>query len=96
MRRREKEFFIRRSKLPDSELIGRTFDDVIGQIKKHGRGRRLRVRTAQGGYLSGRKSQELRELKMPKVLPGFGGGKLPGRNKAEGGTEGRGRGSAKG
>ena len=31
--------------------------------------------------------QELRELKMPNASPGFSGGKLPGRSKAEGGPE---------
>ena len=33
--------------------------------------------------------QDWRELKMPKVLPGYSGGKLPGRSRAEGGREGK-------
>ena len=32
--------------------------------------------------------QEVRELNMPEALPGFGGGKLPGRSKAGSGEEG--------
>ena len=31
--------------------------------------------------------QEWRERKMPKALPGFSGGKRPGRSKAEKGIE---------
>ena len=36
-----------------------------------------------------KKIQELRELKRPKVSPGYSSEKIPARNKAEGGTEGR-------
>ena len=30
---------------------------------------------------------EVRQVRMLEALPGFGGGKMPGRSKAEGGTE---------
>ena len=33
--------------------------------------------------------QKLCELKMPQALPGYSGGALPGRSKAEGGKEGK-------
>ena len=48
---------------------------------------RLRNKPTQGGYLSGGRFQELRELKMSKALPGYSGGKVLGRGKAGGGKE---------
>ena len=87
-----------RSKGPDGEVIERTYYQVIASQKparvtqEHGSGRRLRTRSALGGFFlmeRDEKIQELRELKRPKASPGYSSEKLPARNKAEGGTEGK-------
>ena len=44
------------------------------------------------GVEQDKEMQALRELKMPLALPGYRGVTLPGRNKAEGGREGKERG----
>ena len=66
--------------------------ESAGKHLEYGRGGRLRIKAAQGSYSAGRQDkdiQEVRELTLPKALPGESGGDMPGGSKAEGRREGK-------
>ena len=87
---------LRRQEGPNGETIGRTCDYVIVSQSLQGtpgtwkwwKTYESRPHKAVTFLVERDKEfQELRELKMPEALPGFSGGKLLGRRKAEGGKE---------
>ena len=84
------------SKGSNGELTERTYDNVTTSQSQWGKIKKMEVvedfesRPHKAvTFLEERDKelQEVRELKMPKALPGYSGGKLSGRSKAEGGGE---------
>ena len=79
------------------EIIERAYDYVIASLSLQGRIKNMEVledfesRPHKAVTFLVEREKEFqvwREEKRPKVLPGYSGGKLPGRSKAEEGREG--------
>ena len=91
-----KEVSTRRSEGPKGELIERIYDYVIASQSLRGKITKMEVvedfesgshKAVSFEIERDKEVQEWNEQKMPKTLPGFSGGKLPGRSTAEKGRE---------
>ena len=85
-----------RSKCPNGKTIERTYDYVFASQSLQGKLENMEVaedfesrrhKTVTFLVERGKEIQDLCELKMPKALPGYSGGKLSGRTVAEGAKE---------